>query len=150
MMVTSGWMTARSVWTLTSAALISTTAAQKRFVSTPWGAGGAVCLDTSWGMITTPALILTSVSLTQVQSVLWDSPASTLQAVSSVVRTDYGRAPPTPPSAWTAVCPTMSSITSPSAVSSVLREPGPAQRDSDVPPATSWRVSVTLMTREPV
>ena len=44
----------------------------------------------------------------------------------------------------------MFSIPTPSAVSSVLKAPGPAQRGSDAPPATSWMVFVTLMIRPPV
>ena len=58
--VTSGWLTARSAGMLTSAALISTTAARGSFVSTQWGAGAAACLGTSWEMTGRLALILTA------------------------------------------------------------------------------------------
>ena len=50
---------------LTSAALISTTAARESFVSTQWGAGAAACLGTSWEMTGRLALILT-VSLDEI------------------------------------------------------------------------------------
>ena len=82
---TNTWVTARSAEILTSAALISMTAARRRFVSTQRGAGGAVCLDTSWPLITRPALILTSVSLDQTQSVPRARTASTPRAVMSAV-----------------------------------------------------------------
>ena len=148
--VTSGWQTARSAGMLTSAALISTTAARSIFVSTQWGAGAAACLGTSWERMARLALILTSVSLDQTQSVPRVRPASTPRAVKSAVRTVYGQALPTPASAWTAVCRTTSKISTPSAVSNVLRVPGPAQRGTTVPPATSWTVSVTLTISQPV